>query len=105
VGLIHKGKLLVVGTPGEVKKLMRGTILEIRIMESRKAVTLLREQLDPESVGLFGDRIHIVTQEPERTAMQASAILARADLELGSIRPIEPSLEDVFVSVLATYER
>ena len=38
VGLIHRGRLLACGTPDEVKKLMRGTILEIRTDEPRRAV-------------------------------------------------------------------
>jgi drug efflux transport system ATP-binding protein len=105
VGLIHQGKLLAVGTPDEVKKLMRGTILELRTPESRQATALLREQLQAEAVGLFGDRVHIVTQAPDRVAAQAEGILAGAGLALSGIRPIEPTLEDVFVSVLAREER
>ena len=35
VGLIHRGRLLACGTPGEVKKLMRGSIVEIRAQSSR----------------------------------------------------------------------
>jgi ABC-2 type transport system ATP-binding protein len=105
VGLIHQGKLLAVGTPDEVKKLMRGTILELRTPESRQATALLREQLQAEAVGLFGDRVHIVTQAPDRVAAQAEGILAGAGLALSGIRPIEPTIEDVFVSVLAREER
>ena len=37
VGLIHHGRLLACGTPGEVKRLMRGTILEVRTDEPRQA--------------------------------------------------------------------
>ena len=58
VGLIHRGRLLAVGTPGEVKQLMRGTILEIHTERPREAVSVLRRQLPETSVGLFGDRVH-----------------------------------------------
>lgn len=105
VGLIHKGQLLAVGTPDEVKRLMRGTILEILTQESRIATALLREQLDAESVGLFGDRVHVVTQDPGRTTARAEALLTASGLEVSDIRPIEPTLEDIFVSVLAKEER
>ena len=101
IGLIDRGRLLACGTPDEVKQLMRGTILEVRSSEPRKASAVLREQLQAESVGLFGDRVHVVSTEPERTAAQAESILAAARLPLLGIRPIEPALEDVFVSVLA----
>lgn len=102
VALIHRGKLLAVGAPDEVKELMRGTILEIRSSEPRRAAAVLRERLRGDaSVGLFGDRIHIVTEEPQRLADEARKVLTGASLEIGEIRPIEPELEDVFVSVLA----
>jgi ABC-2 type transport system ATP-binding protein len=104
VGLIHKGKLLALGTPDKVKEIMRGTIIEIRSGEPRRATALLREQLKVDSVGLFGDRVHIVTEDPERAKAQAEAVLTEAGLKLSSLRMIEPSLEDVFISVVANDE-
>ena len=101
VGLMHRGKLMAVGTPQEVKGLMRGSILEIRASVPRKAAALLREKLEGASVSLFGDRVHVVTPEPEKAAALAQKILAGAGLHVGTVRLIEPALEDVFVSVLA----
>jgi ABC-2 type transport system ATP-binding protein len=101
LGLMHKGKLLACGTPDEVKHLMRGTILEVRAPEPRRAAVLLRSELEGESVGLFGDRVHVVTREPERTSSRVEAILAGDGIRPVGIRTVEPSLEDVFVSVLA----
>jgi drug efflux transport system ATP-binding protein len=105
VGLIHKGKLLALGTPDEVKRLMRGTIIEIRSAEPRRATELLRERLTGETVGLFGDRVHVVTEVPEKTTAEAASVLAAAGLKADSVRIIEPSLEDVFISVVGNDER
>ncbi len=104
VGLIHRGRMLAVGTPGEIKKLMRGTILEIRASVPRRAVTVLRAELTGVSVSLFGDKVHVVTSEPEKAEKEAEAILGRAGLEIAGIRVIEPALEDVFISVMAEQE-
>jgi ABC-2 type transport system ATP-binding protein len=101
VGLIHRGRLMARGTPGEVKKLMKGTILEIRTDQSRQAAALLKQRLPSANVGLFGDRIHIVSLEPEQSAAEAQAAMTRAGFDILSIRTIEPTLEDVFISVLA----
>ena len=100
VGLIHRGRLLAIGVPEEIKRLMRGTILEVRSSEPRKATNLLRERLVADSVGLFGDRVHVVTQEPERAAAQTEKVLSEAGLRLFEIRSVEAMLEDVFVSML-----
>jgi ABC-2 type transport system ATP-binding protein len=53
------------------------------------------------AVDLLGDRIHIATADPAPAIRRAEAILARAGIAAGSIRPIEPELEDLFISVLA----
>jgi ABC-2 type transport system ATP-binding protein len=100
IALMHRGKLLAVGTPNEVKQLMRGAILEVRSAEPRRATALLREKLPANSVGLFGDRVHVVTQEPEKTMRQVETLLTEAGLKVEGVRRIEAALEDVFVSVL-----
>ena len=101
VGLINRGRLLTCGTPDEVKRLMRGTILEVRATMPRRAAVALREKLKEDSVGLFGDRVHVVTADPQRAQKDAAAALSEGGLELIDMRVVEPSLEDVFVSVLA----
>ncbi|MDY0042207.1 MAG: ABC transporter ATP-binding protein, partial [Desulforhabdus sp.] len=105
LGLIYKGQILALGTPDEVKQIMPGAILEIRVADSRKAYQLLKKELREESVGLFGERIHIVTRDPQKIESEAAKILQNAGIDASAPRPIEPSLEDVFVSVLAEQER
>jgi ABC-2 type transport system ATP-binding protein len=100
VGLMHRGKLLAVGTPQEVKQLMRGAILEIRSSDPRKATAVLRERFPRASVGLFGDRVHVVAEDLTATGIAAAHALRAAGIEWIDSRPVEPSLEDVFVSVL-----
>lgn len=104
IGLIHKGQLLAVGTPDEVKRLMRGSILEVRCTEPRRAAHTLQTHFPPDSIGLFGDRVHVVTSTPEKTLPELEVILARDDISVTSVREIEPSLEDVFVSVVGREE-
>ncbi|MDT3683659.1 MAG: ABC transporter ATP-binding protein [Pseudorhodoplanes sp.] len=101
VALMHKGRLIAVGTPDEAKQLMQGTLIEVRAAEPRQSAALLRARLESASVGLFGDRVHIVAQDPDTAMTKAAEILRHAGLAVASIRVVEPSLEDVFVSVLS----
>lgn len=100
IGLMHQGKIIALGTPAEVKQLMKGTILEIQCNQPRRVKALLREQYPPDAVGLFGDRVHLVTEDSERDSLAAEKMIGQAGLSCLGIRPIEPSLEDVFISVL-----
>ncbi len=100
LALIDRGRLLACGTPEEVKRLMPGTILEIRALQPREATRVLRQRLGDRAVGQFGDRVHVVARDAQSTAQAVAAALAEAGLAAGEIRPVEPTLEDVFVSVL-----
>ncbi len=104
VGLMHKGKLLACDTPDSLRGLMRGTILELRTADLRRSASLLRDRMPEASVGMFGDRLHLVVADPAKGEEQATAILVGQGIELLGVRPIEPSLEDVFVSVLSGKE-
>ncbi len=102
VGLIHQGRLLACAPPRDLKRLMAGTILEVATPQARRAGQLLRERLAGVTVGLFGDRLHVVTGTPEETSAAIDALFSRERLAAAGIRTIEPSLEDVFVSILGT---
>ncbi|HQL20797.1 MAG TPA: ABC transporter ATP-binding protein [Opitutaceae bacterium] len=101
LALLHEGRLLGLGTPDEVKRLMPGALLEIRTSAPRRTATLLRQHLHGASVGLFGDRVHVATRDPASAEAETRRHVAAAGFELFSIKPIEPSLEDVFISVIA----
>lgn len=100
VGLIHRGQLLACDTPDNLRQLMRGAILEVRTSDPRKAVLLLRDKLPGLPVGMFGDRLHVVSREDGEVEAGIDTILRGSGIELQGIRPVEPSLEDVLVSVL-----
>jgi ABC-2 type transport system ATP-binding protein len=100
IGLMDHGKRLAVGTPDEVKRLMRGTILEVRTAEARRATAVLRTSLPAGSVSLFGDRLHVVTEDVQGAGDRVREALTAAGIEATGLRPVEPTLEDVFVSVL-----
>ena len=51
--------------------------------------------------GLFGDRVHVGTRAPREAIPDAERALRDAGIAFAAIRAVEPSLEDVFVSVLS----
>jgi ABC-2 type transport system ATP-binding protein len=101
LALLHQGKLVGLGTPEEVKRLMPGTLIEVRTSAPRRTALLLRNHLQDATVGLFGDRVHIATRDAVAAEAQTRRLIASAGFELLSLHPVEPSLEDVFVSVIA----
>lgn len=128
LALMHKGRMIACGQVEEIKRLMKGRILEIRTANARQAAQVLRRQLPGQRVALFGDRVHVVigeeaivhelhelhkgeTIKEEETAKetmyaagaeirQVNDMLSQAGLAVLSARVVEPSLEDVFISVV-----
>ncbi len=104
VGLLHEGKLMAVDTPEGIRALLPGATLEIRTGASRRVAALLRDEVHAESIVLFGDRVNITTRTPEHTEAEVRGLLLRNEIGLESITVVEPSLENVFVSLLAQEE-
>ncbi|MHB8707933.1 MAG: ABC transporter ATP-binding protein [Desulfuromonadales bacterium] len=100
VGLLHQGRLVACDTPTRLRTLMSGVLLEIRTRQARQVARLLSEQLPDSQVGMFGDRVHLVSTRPAAAETAARAVLLAAGIELLEIRPVEPSLEDVFIAVI-----
>jgi ABC-2 type transport system ATP-binding protein len=100
VGLLDQGRLLATGTPGEIKKMMEGRILAIRSSEARQLVGLLAALPISKSVNLFGDTVHLVCQDVQVAENEVRRILANKNISFEQMREIQPSLEDVFVSIL-----
>lgn len=105
VGLMFKGNLMAADTPDQIKKLMQGSLLEILTHQSRRAADLLRHSLKDASVGIFGDRVHVVVKDKDSAMPLIERTLTVNNCDFSEIRVIEPSLEDVFVSILGKQEQ
>jgi len=100
VALLHAGRLLACGSPDEVKRLVTTSIFEVRAAEPRAAARTLRSTFGAAHVGLFGDKVHVATSEPDEAEGRIRAALAAAGDVPTSVRHVPPALEDVFVSIL-----
>jgi len=97
VALMHAGKLLALDTIAELKKIFApGSVLEIECHDAAHALENLDDLSGVMDAALFGNHLHAVVTAPEI----AQAIQHR--LETGGfgpveVRPVPPSLEDVFI--------
>lgn len=107
IAYIYLSKLMVKGTPQELKLLPdvspEGT-RRVAIATERPALTLIGAKKMPYCLDatLVEAEIHMLIQaETKDSEIQAS--FDGAGLPIGGIRPIEPSLEDVFVTLTRRY--
>ena len=101
LGFMAAGRLVAEGTPTGIKHEQHGHLLEMIVDQPQAATDLLKERMDRWRVSLFGDRLHVITDEDvEALERQIRESLAAEGIQLVNLREARFSLEDVFISVV-----
>lgn len=99
VGLMHQGRLVRCGTPAALKEEFRGLCFAVEARDLREARRHLRGQPGVAGAEPAGAALHAyLLAGADIRALEAS--LDQAGLGPARLRPIEPSLEDVFIALV-----
>ena len=104
IALLHEGRVLALDDPSRLRSSVPGTLLEVLVPSPRDVLQRLREHAGLDRVQVFGDRLHVwVGGAADRGHAEAAfrAAARTAGVEPASVRPIVPSLEDVFIAKLS----
>ena len=103
VALVDHGRLLALDTPGRLRAGLKGTMVEMVVADPRAA----HEQLSRESVSaqVFGDRLHVWFADAEPSAVEERSRDVARRIGATAVRPITPSLEDVYIDRLGAASR
>jgi ABC-2 type transport system ATP-binding protein len=101
VGFVSAGRLIAEGTPTQVKQSQSGHLIEARVDDVARAMRALSAGSEGWRVSVFGDRLHVVSDDDADVAIAHT----RARLEAAGVRVLEVreahfSLEDVFISAV-----
>ncbi len=99
VGLMDKGRILIIADPGTIKKSLTLPVMELWCSDSREAALSLKGVAGVENVTAYGDRLHVVLAGSDVIDTVAAAINSKGVTILNQ-RKILPSLEDVFISMV-----
>ena len=104
IALLHEGKVLALDQPGKLRGSLAGTLFEVVVAAPREALDKLAAQQAIASAQVFGDRLHVWIDygDARAAAHTVTAAMNAAGIAATSIRPIVPSLEDVFIARLAS---
>lgn len=100
VGLLHQGRMLFCDRPEELKRKFPGEILAVHTAQPGQARTALTGVPGVRSALLVGDRVHLFVDDAARRLPDLRARLNAAGVPFDSLRPIKPSIEDLFVSAV-----
>ena len=106
LALIYRGELIAMGTPEELAtNYMKGFVLKIVISSPEQWFDRLAKFNFISETALFGTDIHVVVPEADSAIVTIKEFLTKQGCENFKIEEIQPTLEDVFVSLIESSGR
>jgi len=100
LALMNRGRLIALDTPAGLRRLATEPILRVTVDDPARGVQALLGRPGVLDAALFGRSLHVVVEDPARDRATLVDALGQAGLEAHEVTPVEPSLEDVFVSLV-----
>jgi ABC-2 type transport system ATP-binding protein len=101
VALIFDGVLRALAPPAELRRTaLHGRLLDVRCDAPLRALPLLEGAPGVREVALYGTALHVLIDPARQSADGLRAWLTGAGATVRDVAPIEPSLEDVFISLI-----
>lgn len=101
VSLMHKARLIACDSPDQLKSTaLSGEMIEIEADPLARAMDILAKQPGVRDLALYGNTIHAVVDLATEAAPRLSRVLTQAGIPVARLEPIEPALEDAFVSLI-----
>jgi ABC-2 type transport system ATP-binding protein len=99
---MNKGRALLDGTPRELMSRLDGRVLELAAQPQMDARRVAVADPDVEDVHAFGDRLHLRVRQVDGPLARLPGTLVAAGVTLMYLKPVTPTLEDVFIQLLET---
>jgi ABC-2 type transport system ATP-binding protein len=106
LALMHQGRIIASASPGEMKRRVEedaGKLLEVEACPPLEALQILKDS-GFESASLFGNRIHLLTPDPEASEPALRGKLQDQGMEVISVQRKPLTMEDVFVQHILSQE-
>ncbi|MRR08720.1 ATP-binding cassette domain-containing protein, partial [bacterium] len=100
VGMMDKGRLLAYDSPGAIRSLMKGRVIELVCAAARDSARRLSRIAEVREVQAFGDRLNILVDDAGRDWPKVRRELEQGGMNCSRWREISPSLENVFISLM-----
>lgn len=105
ISFIYSGKIIAQGTPEALKKeVMKDDVYDLDCDRPQDALFILKEVPNVKEVALFGKGLHVVLSEDGNRIKELTHLLEEKGIRVYSFQKVLPSLEDVFVSLIESYD-
>jgi ABC-2 type transport system ATP-binding protein len=106
LALIYKGAIIASGPPDDLKiQCMKEDVLKISLPEPQDWIGRLQKLDFVKEAALFGVVLHAVVKNAQQATSILSGLFSQAGIKDFQIEKIQASLEDVFISLIESYDR
>lgn len=107
VALMFDGRIIAAGEPDVLKTQMPGVLVEVDAQPIVEAMDVLRQIPEVQDVVAQGLLAHVMlaSSDTARLIPTLTDVLTARGIHVARIEPIEPSLEDVFISLIEAERR
>jgi ABC-2 type transport system ATP-binding protein len=105
LALIFRGRLIALGTPNELKASYHGDLLEVECDLFMEGLEIIEKVYPYYEAALFGTSLHVTVPDSQSAIPEIKSALKQNGVNVLKIERIEPSLEDVFVSLIESHEQ
>ena len=100
LALMNRGRLIALDTPRALRTRVAEPILEVKTDDAPRAIELLATSEGVLDAAMFGRTLHVTVREKREGERVIRDALSAAGRRVDHVGTIEPSLEDVFVSLV-----
>jgi ABC-2 type transport system ATP-binding protein len=100
LALLNRGRLIALDSPRALRARVVEPIFEVKTDHAPRAVASLAGQPGILKAAMVGRALHVTVEDGHAGPELVRAALAAAGIRVDGVEPIQPSLEDVFVSLV-----
>jgi len=101
IALMYGGRVIALGSPAELKaSLGEDHLLNLETSDLLGSMTALEGCPGVQDVAVFGSGLHIKVVEAHSAVPEVRTALEKAGIQVLDLKPIPPTMEDVFVSLI-----
>jgi ABC-2 type transport system ATP-binding protein len=100
LALMNRGRLIALDQPATLRRAPHDPLFEVTTNDAPRAVAALESIDNVVDAALYGRNVHVTVNDASWAAEGLCEVLAAAGIGCDAVAAIDPSLEDVFVSLI-----
>ena len=102
IAFMHEGRLIGAGSPEQCRAELGEAVLEVDAVPVMQAAEVVRAAPGVSGVSVYGHTLRVFSGTAAGLERDLATALADRDILVRTIRPVPPTLEDVFMSLART---